>query len=312
MAAPKAKFDVDNCFKDYCSGFSFNDLAGKYGVSGETIKRRFIERGFKLRSRTDALAISGKKRRVITTEIGAAIVSAYSSGESCLSISKRVGISRPAIVDHLNRCGVRIRGGSDAGAIRMSRLSDAERSALAANAHAALRGTARSFSAKVANAIAKQSSMSGASATEIVVLSMLRKAGVNPIPQLAVGPYNCDLACHPVAVEIFGGHWHFSGRHLARAEERIRYFGNAGWHVLMLVVNDNVRAYTIGGDTADHLIAKIQQSSSDPSAPREYWVIDCRGNMLAGGRCDDDNISIKPAFTHRRDPATGRYERIAR
>ena len=116
---------------------------------------------------------------------------------------------------------------------------------------------------------------------ERVVFESLRAYGVKPIPQLAIGPYNCDLACHPVAVEIFGGNRHFSGRHLARAEKRIRYLGNAGWHLLMLVIS-NACPWT--SDTANHLIAYLNLADSDPSAPRQYRVIDGCGELLAGGQ----------------------------
>ncbi len=77
-----------------------------------------------------------------------------------------------------------------------------------------------------------------------------------------------------------------------------------------LVVCEGKPLYTYGLDTGNHLVSYIKESRANPSAPREYRVIDCRGNTLSAGRCDDDHISIKPSFANARNLASGRYERI--
>jgi len=240
------------------------------------------------------------------------LVREYLAGRSVLDLAREFGVSRNVIDRRLDRAGIERRGRSAANIVRMSKLTPEERSANAAAAHAAIRGTARSFETKVRVALAKQASGVIDSEWEAMVAADLRSCGIDPIPQLAIGPYNCDIAAHPVAVEVFGGHWHFSGRHLARAEERIRYLGDAGWHVLMLVINERVPAYRYTVATGDHLVAYIKQARANPAAPRKYRVIDCRGQALAAGRCDDDNIAIEPAFRHGQDAATGRYVRVAR
>jgi hypothetical protein len=240
------------------------------------------------------------------------VVNQYSAGRSILDISGEFSVSRNVIERRLIQAGVQLRGQSEASIVRMSKLTKDQRLALAANAHNSIRGTKRSFETLVKCAIAKQASQSSVSEHEQRIMHALRGQGIDPIPQLAIGPYNCDLACYPVAVEVFGGQWHFSGRHLARAEKRIRYLGNAGWHVLMLVVDEGVAHYRFGADTADHIATYVQQARSNPSGAREYRVIDCRGHTLAGGRCDDDHISVIPAFANRRNVDSGRYERVAR
>jgi hypothetical protein len=240
------------------------------------------------------------------------IVKEYRAGRSVLDLASELGVSRNVIDKRLDQAGIERRGRSAASVTRLAKLSPADRLALASAAHAAVRGVPKSFAAKVRNAIAKQSSRAGLSDIEEMVCADLRSCGIDPIPQLAIGPYNCDLAAWPVAVEIFGGHWHFSGRHLARTEARIRYLGDAGWHVLMLVVADRVPAYRYGVHTGDHLVAYIKQARANPSTAREYRVIDCRGQALAGGRCDDDHVTIEPAFTGGRDRTSGRYERVPR
>jgi hypothetical protein len=238
------------------------------------------------------------------------LVREYRAGRSVLDLSRQLGVSRNVIDRRLIGAGEQLRTMSEANSVRMSKLSAVERAALAANAHDAIRGTKRSFESKVKNAIAKMASGAGMSEIEAMVSSDLKSCCIDTIPQLAIGPYNCDLAAFPVAVEVFGGNWHFSGRHLARTEERIRYLGDAGWHVLMLVVCEGKPRYTYGLDTGNYLVSYIKEARSNPSAPREYRVIDCRGNTLSAGRCDDDHISIKPAFANSRNTASGRYDRI--
>ncbi len=239
------------------------------------------------------------------------IVKEYGAGRSVLDLATELNVSRNVIDTRLMMAGVTKRTASEQMFIRASKMTPEQRSANAKAAHDAVRGTPKSFVAKVKNAIAKQASMSGMSDIEEMICSDLKERGIYPIPQLAIGPYNCDLACHPVAVEIFGGHWHFSGRHLARTEERIRYLGNAGWHVLMIVVNKRVPAYRFDIGTRNHIVAHINKARSNPSAPREYRVIDCRGKTLAAGRCDDSHISVVPAPYYSRDADGRRYKRVA-
>jgi hypothetical protein len=236
------------------------------------------------------------------------LVREYLAGRSVLDLSREFGVSRNVIDRRLDSAGVIRRGQSEANITSAARVTPEARLARVDAAHSARRGSSNSFAQMVKAAIAKQATKSGMSGLEEMVVSDLRSCCIDPIPQLAIGPYNCDLACHPVAVEIFGGQWHFSGRHLDRTEKRIRYLGDAGWHVLMLVVDERRSPYSI--ETGNYLVSYIKSARADPSAPREYRVIDCRGQTIATGRCDDDQISIKPSFANGRDPASGRYKRI--
>jgi very-short-patch-repair endonuclease len=238
------------------------------------------------------------------------LVSEYRSGRSVLDLSREFCVSRPTVTQRLVKAGVKLRTISEQNIISFDRIGPERRAAMTRAAHDAVRGSTKSFESLAAAAISKQRTLSSVSPVERKLMADLSKCGINAIPQLAIGPYNCDLACHPVAVEVFGGHWHFSGRHFARAQKRINYLGNAGWHVLMVVVG-NTAAYRYSDITRDYIASYVKAASSDPSTAREYRVIDCRGDTLAAGRCDDDDVSIKPAFRNRQNPATGRYERVA-
>jgi hypothetical protein len=122
---------------------------------------------------------------------------------------------------------------------------------------------------------------------------MLEERGVSCIQQQAIGPYNCDLGAFPVAVEIFGGNWHFSGAHLARSEERTRYLLNAGWHVLMVQATAN---HPIDAATADYIAVYVKEARRDLSVLREYRVIRGAGETIAGGSANDEHISIVPTL----------------
>src|SRR5690606_37643437 len=111
----------------------------------------------------------------------------------------------------------------------------------------------------------------------------------------AIGPYNCDLAVHPVAVEVFGGGWHWHGAHYARAEERFRYIMNEGWYVLVVVVGFNGR-FPLTPAVGDYVASEIERARRDPSLVGQYRVVWGAGEFSTGGRLEDDHFSIEPPF----------------
>jgi hypothetical protein len=89
--------------------------------------------------------------------------------------------------------------------------------------------------------------------------------------QKAVGPYNIDIAAKPIAVEIFGGHWHGSGRHVARAPKRFRYLLDQGWP--FVIVWADARHAPLTPDAAQYIVTFAEFVRSHPTARREYRVI---------------------------------------
>ena len=69
----------------------------------------------------------------------------YLAGESLLTISKSLGVSRPTLRRRLKGMGFKIRGQSEAMAFHYQRLSPEERGRCAEAAHAAVRGFWRSW-----------------------------------------------------------------------------------------------------------------------------------------------------------------------
>ena len=236
------------------------------------------------------------------------LVRRYLSGESEYALAHSLSVSRGAIRLRLNGAGVTIRGWSAAGLVRASKMSFEERDAQAAAAHVATTGRKRTFESKCLSANTRQERGLFISSLERDIAAMLEARGFEPVLQQAVGPYNCDIAIYPVAVEVFGGAWHWYGDHMLRTPERFRYILNAGWHILAVTT---YRRTPVTGETADYIAAYIEEMRRDPARRREYRVIRGAGELMASGSAEDDHISIMPTFTSSRD-SLGRYVAVPR
>jgi hypothetical protein len=238
------------------------------------------------------------------------IIRRYKSGESENALAKAYGVNRWVIRLRLIETDTPIRGRHAAEKLKWSRMSAGKRKAQVAAAHKATRGRIPTEEERCKGAQTRQEHQAHVSQTEMELGAMLAARGIRAIPQLAIGRYNCDLGASPVAVEIFGGEWHWCGSHMRRTPERLRYILNAGWHVLMVKIEARRRPLTEA--TADYVAAYIKKMRRKPSARREYRVIRGAGELLAAGGVDDDEISIVSAFASGRDPANGRYKRVPR
>ena len=136
---------------------------------------------------------------------------------------------------------------------------------------------------------------------------MLADRGIKTIPQFPIGRYNCDLATDSIAVEVWGGHWHWHGAHLARTEERFRYIMNRRWNILVVCIQ---KSFPLTAAVGDYVASYIKTLSSSPPNICEYRVIWGAGEFSTGGRADDDYFSVKPPFTRAHNLTTGRYMRI--
>lgn len=234
------------------------------------------------------------------------LIERYEAGESLLAAQGRLGISRRTLHKFLTRNGIRIRGRGDGQSIRWGRMTPEQRVAQVAQAHTAARGRVASAGELHMKASIRARNPIG-SAYEHVLIRLLRDRGIDCIPQLAVGPYNCDIASFPVAVEIFGGNWHWSGRHILRTPKRVRHFLNAGWHVLMIQVGKiDQSSVEVGADVADYVAAHIKSLRSNPTAIREYRVVRGAGDLLAAGSSQDDDATIERTIYRRDGPARKR------
>lgn len=238
-----------------------------------------------------------------------ALIRDFRNGMSTKALSEKYKLARRGIDQRLRENGERSRTRSESMFLRMSQTSKPERMKLTAAAHAASRGRIMPMEVRERVALTRQRKLRGQSRYEIELLVLLQARGLAPIPQQAIGPYNCDLGTFPVAVEIFGGHWHWGTKHERLFPRRTRYLLDRGWHVLVILVDER---HPIIAGVADYVVSYVEQARRSPASVREYRVIRGTGETLASGRHDDDQISSVLAIANRRNSATGRYETVAR
>jgi very-short-patch-repair endonuclease len=237
------------------------------------------------------------------------LVRLYQEGWSENRLAKHLGVSRPVIRRRLLESGVHIRSQSEAEALKWSLMTPEQRARQVEAAHKAARGRPKTIEEKLKLATTRYR-LGHMSSYEVIFANMLGRLGLAVIPQAPCGPYNIDLAVGPIAVEIFGGGFHMSGRHLARAHERAKYLFDAGWHILAIWVDK--RRYPLTIHAAEYLATWLKELRRDPPPIGQYRVIRGNGEPVALGSANDNHITFKPAFTNGRDPRTGRYIRVPR
>lgn len=237
------------------------------------------------------------------------LIERYLAGESELSIANRLGVSRPVIVRRLEQAGVERRNRAAAMKQRMANSSPEQRAAWAAAAHDAVRGSVQPEEKLARAALTRQRNATFGSYLEEQFAMMLTERGVEFVLQHAIGRYNADFTTGPIAVEIYGGKWHFSGNHLERAERRLRKFADEGWHVLAIIASTD---YPLLPESADYLVGWLEQAKADPSAPREYRVVRGAGELVSAQRLDADEITVIHPRAGARDVTTGRYYSVER
>lgn len=237
------------------------------------------------------------------------LVREYLAGRSQKELSDSLGVSRPAIRRRLVERGIEVRDPSEAERTKWQRMNPEVRARQVAAAHAAARGRRRTDADLCQRALTRQERGLGISGLEKRLASMLEERGLATVAQEAIGRYNCDLGAFPVAVEIWGGNWHWYGRHIARTEERFRYVLDAGWHLLVLHVTNR---HPLSEGLADYVVSYVEKARRDPAARREYRMVWRGGELTTAGRADDDEISVVPPFGGTRDRSTGRYATVPR
>jgi len=237
------------------------------------------------------------------------IVSLYVSGWSENQIALRFHRSRRYIRKRLVDSNVHIRNQSEAEALKWSQMSPDQRKKQLEAAHKATLGRKVSWLAKCKHAKTIEKRPSNFSQNELILQDMLLRRGITTIHQKAIGAYNCDLAAEPVAVEVWGGHWHFFGKHKAILKKRLRYILNRGWFVYIVPVT---KSFPLTESVADDLAAYIKRIRRNKPSVCEYRVVWRAPDYTVRGSLDNLNLPIIPPFTHTRDTATGRYKRIPR
>ena len=191
----------------------------------------------------------------------------------------------------------------------MARTTKEERQAICHAANIARRGSHSSDAELATRAKAREATKSQASSYEQEVQVVLEQHGYHVRPQMAVGPYNVDLAIPPVAVEVLGGEWHNTDERSQLLKKRTLYLCNRNWFVVMIPVNPG-RDFVVDATIADQLVSYLEAVGTDPSLRGQYRMLWGHHHPPTGGRPDVDGVSIVSPFRGYRDPATGRYQRV--
>ncbi len=253
------------------SDLGYRVVAQRFGVSWRVLRDALIERGT-LRSGAEGTRLArarGERTRRAEADIDE-IARLYLSGVSEAEIARTVDFTRERVKNILVRAGIERRSVAKANRLMMTQRSPEENRRNTAAAHAAVRGAPMTFDEKCRRAQLRHGKVPF-NAYELLYAAWLRLRGLNPVHQHAVGPYNCDLACGTVAVEIFGGNWHGTGKHAATFVERSNYILDQGWTLVVVWVNQGTKR--LGEGSADYIAALVEQASSDPSLRGQYRVI---------------------------------------
>jgi len=254
--------------KLYLSGLTQREVAAKVGSDQKQIGKVLREAGVS-RSNSSAQLLSWKRGKIgyqyrtgLPIE---GIASKYLAGESITSLASAYSIHRRGLKSRLIKYGIKLRTTRQAYA-----LINREQSAT-------LR--AKTKTAKVGWG-------------EDILCQWLIDRGEIPNFQMPVGSKNIDLACHPVAVEV----WLSSGNPFRDPYciERIKYLANRHWFSLYVLISRRTRILLPA--VADEIIRILEQTRLDPPALRKHWVIRGCGELAARGRRDFNNIPIiKPS-----------------
>lgn len=260
--------DPTDAIRLYQSGLTLQEVGNQLGVDGVTILMTLRRAGVPTRGHGGP---KPKRRLRVANPDG--IIAAYASGIPEQQIAKDSGCSRCVIARLLTERGIQRRDVSQANTIRMQRMTPAERIALTAAAHDAVRGHPASADSKIKRALTESVVGNHIVPVESDLAVWLRQRGLSVSQQFAVGPYNLDVAINapPIAIEIYGGGWHAYGSHLARHFERVKYLLDRGWSVVIVWVDG--RRYPLRESVCDYLVALTDELRQDPSTPCQYRVI---------------------------------------
>ena len=266
--------DIDNVVELYQSGKGIAEVATITHHDSSVIRRFLRENGIAQRIPVNA-------RKTLDVD---AIVDRYLAGESVNALAKAFGVSRSAITRRLNESDVIIRGQTQANQLMMSKRTPEQNQKFTQAAHDSVRGKPHSYERLCRKAQNVQRNFTEfKSPYESDLADELTRLGIEFVPQLAVGKYNIDFGIGDnIALEVYGGGWHSSGRARARFNERSEYLFNCGYAIIICWALFSIRFDAAA--IAEYIIALSDKLRSDPSARCKHYVIGCDGKPSSVGQ----------------------------
>lgn len=287
---------ADDIIKLYKAFVPMQEIADRLGVSIATVHRHLRARGVSALTRKERSELGLLKSRCgITPGISDEIVARYADGMSANAISKAVGISRNAVNRELTKRGVQIRGQSEAEAAKWKIMRNIE-GAVERQCRAAwdaARGRFDSIESRCARAISTQAAGNKIFRHETDLAVALADFGFPCTQQLAVGPYNLDIAINefPVAVEVIGAPpWEFTKTKL---RDRTEYLLDRGWFVVFVRYHRRIRPVIID-HAAEQLVAYLDLARKDKTVFGKYGMVIGHPEYSPTSRYDLDGLPFVP------------------
>lgn len=287
----RATIDPDDLRRLHAERISIGEIAKRLGSSASVIARRLQELGLP----------TGRYWWIDSTEIAAR----YLAGTPIQTLATDNGVSADVITLRLDREGVKRRDRHEVALLRASQTPPEVRSRNAEAAHAAVRGRRHPFEEQCQRAATREARELGVSRIERMTRRLLEERGFSTCVQKAVGPYNIDVAINepPIAVEIFGGHWHTAGRHAARFRKRTDYLIDSGWIPVFIWVT---RDYPLELGAIEYVVSLAEQMRRGEPVRRQEHMIRGDGQPSAVGECHLNNRPVIPG-PQPRDDTSGRF-----
>lgn len=263
MPTKRPVLDPDDTVRRYKAGETLGQIARDYRTRTSRVRDVLVANGVPIRPPGTR---APDESRVPTSEV----VKLYGNGMSAEAIAEHIGCAVGTVCNRLHAAGVSMRSG----AARVER------------AHAAARAKVYTVAERERAARIVEANPSNVSPYEVELRAMLAERGVETVPQKAVGVYNVDLAAAPVAVEIFGGNWHFAKDH----RERFRYLADRGWASIVVWVDPRQARLFI--KAAEQVILLRELARRDPAARGQYWMVRCTGEVCAAGSVYSDDFAL--------------------
>lgn len=289
MTHKAPRLHVDDAIRLYETGSTTTELQERFGAG---IYFHLRKAGV-LRSQCDARRLAGRQRR---DAIRSDVVNRFDAGQSVKAIAVALNIQRSTVSLCLADAGISPRNRSEAMLQRMANTPPDERERLTRRAHDAVRGMKRTPEEMAQRAVTKQATGSKIGRGERELAEMLKARGVHAHMQYAFGPYNIDIMCGLIAVEV---HSQVGYPHAKPAvRKRIEYLLDAGLNVVYVLCARQSRGRHVltapDAAAADDIAAFFQRTQSDPTVRRQYRVIRRTGELVATCCGDLDKIALVP------------------
>ena len=299
MPVHPAPADLDDLIRRYEAGETAQKLANERGIYVYVVTRWLREANVPLRSRSDRLYGAWKHRYRASDRLPAEeLVRRYLSGESGKVLAESYGVNRTAINAVLRRAGVMIRGRSAGMVARWAGGESPDR--LLRAAWKARRGTVVEAAEARHRSEGRQRVRSGVGRYEAEVAEALQRYGLSVVEQMAVGPYNVDVAldAERVAVEIFTGGVKRPAPRGRSVLQKFEDLLDGNWTVVRVIARTHVDVDGL----CQYLIALAEAVRRDEAAWRGYGVVRGDGQPVPRRRSQFDDL---PAIArpHRADEA---------